>query len=93
MFAYADAQILDVTAPLEVLAIASRFLDERGSSAPRYSVEVVAPSSGPVRMSSGIAVLAERATCDVRFAAVFSHGNGTRLWGCVAPGASDALIL
>ena len=42
MLAYPDAQLLDVTGPLEVFAIATRLLAERGRADPGYSVEVVA---------------------------------------------------
>jgi transcriptional regulator GlxA family with amidase domain len=80
MLAYPDAQILDVTGPLEVFAIATRFLTARQVSRsepkaseghqvgrdPGYRVELVAPSAGPVRMSSGLELVAPRAARDVR---------------------------
>jgi hypothetical protein len=53
MLAFADAQILDVTGPLEVFAIATRLLEAHGSRDPGYQLELVAMSAGPVRMSSG----------------------------------------
>jgi transcriptional regulator GlxA family with amidase domain len=66
MLAFPDAQILDVTGPLEVFSIASRLLAEQGRPDPGYAVEVVAAERGPVRMSSGIGIVAGRALCDVR---------------------------
>jgi transcriptional regulator GlxA family with amidase domain len=66
MFAFPDAQILDVTGPLEVFAIATRLLAERESRDPGYQVELVAASAGPVRMSSGLELVAQRAMRDLR---------------------------
>jgi transcriptional regulator GlxA family with amidase domain len=66
MLAFPDAQILDVTGPLEVFAIAARLLVHRTSRDPGYSVELVAPSAGPVRMSNGLELVARRAMRDVR---------------------------
>jgi transcriptional regulator GlxA family with amidase domain len=66
MLAFPDAQILDVTGPLEVFAIASRLLAERASADPGYAVEIVAAEAGPVRMSSGLEIVASRALRDVR---------------------------
>jgi transcriptional regulator GlxA family with amidase domain len=66
MLAYPGAQILDVTGPLEVFAIATRLLAAQQASDLGYRVEVVAPAAGPVRMSSGIEIVAGRAARDVR---------------------------
>jgi len=66
MLAYPAAQILDVTGPLEVFAIATRLLARAGRSDQGYAVEVVAAEPGPVAMSSGIEVVAARARRDVR---------------------------
>jgi transcriptional regulator GlxA family with amidase domain len=77
MLAFPDAQILDVAGPLEVFAIATRLLRATAATAigrdaaaarrdPGYAVEVVAARSGPVRMSSGIELVAARALRDVR---------------------------
>ncbi len=66
MLAYPDAQILDVTGPLEVFAIATRLLAERERRDPGYSVELVAMSAGPVPMSSGLELVAQRAARDLR---------------------------
>jgi transcriptional regulator GlxA family with amidase domain len=66
MLAFRDAQILDITGPLEVFAIATRLLEARASRDPGYSVELVAASAGPVRMSSGLELVAPRALRDLR---------------------------
>jgi transcriptional regulator GlxA family with amidase domain len=67
MVAYPGAQILDVTGPLEVFARTARWLQaERHHPEPAYAVEVVAPSRGLVRASSGLRLLADRALADVR---------------------------
>jgi len=60
------AQNLDVTGPFEVFSIASQEALGRspGSVAP-YTVEVLAPQAGPVRMSSGLRLIADRAYASV----------------------------
>lgn len=61
MLAYEDAQILDITGPLEVFARSARWLRDKGVCRNlAYTVEVVAEKAGPVRTSSGLCVLAER---------------------------------
>ncbi|MGH8496555.1 MAG: GlxA family transcriptional regulator [Gammaproteobacteria bacterium] len=61
MLAYPDAQMLDVTGPLEVFSRAARWLrDERRTPGLAYSVEIVAARAGPVRMSSGLELVAGR---------------------------------
>ena len=62
---YADGQTLDVIGPLEVFAAASRWLSDHGR-APAYRVEVLAAAVGPVRMASGLHILATRAFRNVR---------------------------
>jgi transcriptional regulator GlxA family with amidase domain len=66
MLAFPDAQILDVTGPLEVFAIANRLLEARGDRDSGYQIELVAMSAGPVRMSSGLEIMAQRAAREVR---------------------------
>ena len=63
MVAYPSVQILDVTGPLEVFAMATRHLraGERG-----YEVEIVAAAAGPVPASSGLELVAARAYRNVR---------------------------
>jgi transcriptional regulator GlxA family with amidase domain len=69
MLGYADAQILDITGPLEVFARSARWLREKGvCSGLAYSVQLVAAEAGPVRTSSGLCVVAERGYRDVSHA-------------------------
>ncbi|MBV9041501.1 MAG: AraC family transcriptional regulator, partial [Acidimicrobiia bacterium] len=68
--AFPDVQSLDVAGPAEVFAAAGG-----------YRVDVVAPTAGVVRASSGIALWADRALADVRGAIdtlVVAGGAGTR---------------
>ncbi|HEY2345622.1 MAG TPA: GlxA family transcriptional regulator [Xanthomonadaceae bacterium] len=67
MFAYPDAQILDVTGPLEVFGRAARWLRDKGiARGLAYTVEVVATEPGPFATSSGVRLVAERAWRDVK---------------------------
>src|SRR5258708_37837563 len=60
--AYPDAQILDVTGPLEVFGRAARWMRDRGLRRdPAYRVEIVAPRAGAFTTSSGVRLVAERA--------------------------------
>jgi transcriptional regulator GlxA family with amidase domain len=59
--AFPDVQILDVTGPAEVFALANRLND-----AAAYSIELVAPKRGPLRTSGGIGLLAERSLAACR---------------------------
>jgi transcriptional regulator GlxA family with amidase domain len=69
MFAYPDAQVLDITGPLEIFGRAARLLRDRGITADLpYAVEVVAREAGPLRTSSGIRLIAERSCHEVRAA-------------------------
>jgi transcriptional regulator GlxA family with amidase domain len=69
MFAYPDAQVLDVTGPLEIFGRAGRWLrDKEITSELAYTVETVARESGPIRTSSGIRLIAERAFHEVKSA-------------------------
>jgi transcriptional regulator GlxA family with amidase domain len=60
LVAFPDAQILDVTGPLEVFSVASRVLEALGrpAEAPAYRLALLAREAGPVRMSNGLALLA-----------------------------------
>lgn len=60
IFTFDGGQSLDVTGPLEV------FSGTETVGAPGYTVEVVAPTRGPVHMSSGLGLLAVRGLADVR---------------------------
>src|SRR5215470_3683912 len=69
MLGYPDAQVLDITGPLEVFGRASRWIRDHGVSRdPAYKVEIVAPRAGPFATSSGIRLIAERAYQQVRSA-------------------------
>ena len=73
--AFEGIQVLDVTGPAEVFAMANR-----GVPAPRYSVEVVARAAGPVTCSSGLRVVADRSLAECRGridTLVVAGGNGT----------------
>jgi transcriptional regulator GlxA family with amidase domain len=67
MLAYSEAQILDITGPLEVFSMATRLLaTESAPQKPGYTVELVALSAGPIAMSSGIRLIADRRIGEVR---------------------------
>jgi transcriptional regulator GlxA family with amidase domain len=67
MVAFPDAQIIDITGPLEVFGRAARWLtEERGWRVPAYSVELVATKAGALTTSSGIRVIADRSIAQVR---------------------------
>ena len=67
MVAFPDAQIIDITGPLEVFGRAARLLsDERGWRVPAYTVEIVATKAGPFATSSGIRLIADRSIAQVR---------------------------
>jgi len=62
MLAFPDVQILDVTGPLEVFAMANRGMAEAGlGHLPRYAIELVAAEAGPIRSSGGLTLVAEHA--------------------------------
>ncbi len=51
MLAFPQAQILDVTGPLEVFARSARWLCEHhGAASPAYVTEVAAARAGPLAM-------------------------------------------
>lgn len=61
MITYDNAQVLDVTGPLEVFAMANRFIGEGSTTqSSAYQIEIVAEDPGPVSMSSGIRIVADR---------------------------------
>ena len=57
ILAFPNAQLLDITGPLQVFASANTWAKDQGESAP-YQIRVVAPRS-PVLTNSGLAILAE----------------------------------
>lgn len=82
MFGYEDAQILDITGPLEVFARSARWLRDRGVCRNlAYSIELVAENAGPVRTSSGLCLIAERNYRAVRHADTLLIAGGI---GCRA---------
>jgi transcriptional regulator GlxA family with amidase domain len=67
MLAFPDAQIIDVTGPLEVFGRAARLMTEgRGWRVPAYTVEIVAAKAGAFATSSGIRLIADRSIAQVR---------------------------
>ncbi len=60
MLAYADAQILDIAGPLQILSTAL-LADGR----PAYAVELVSAEPGPVMTTSGLALHAARTMDDI----------------------------
>lgn len=58
MFAYTDAQSLDIIGPMEVFALASRQAQEDDPRQPQlYEVRVVARSPQPITVASGMRIL------------------------------------
>jgi transcriptional regulator GlxA family with amidase domain len=61
MLAYPQAQVLDITGPLEVFSRTSRWLrDHAGRRVPAYAVELVAARRGLIETSGGLRLLATR---------------------------------
>jgi transcriptional regulator GlxA family with amidase domain len=66
VLAFPDAQVLDVTGPMEVFARTDRWLRDRGlADRTVYETQLLAHGAGPVRTSGGLTILAERAFRDV----------------------------
>ena len=67
MLGFPQAQILDITGPLEVFARTSRWLrDHQDLRFDAYEIELVAPRAGPIHTSGGLQLLAARAYTDMR---------------------------
>ena len=67
MLGFPQAQVLDITGPLEVFARTARWLVEhRRARSPAYLTEFVAARAGPVAMSNGLGLVATRRYADVR---------------------------
>lgn len=64
--AYPGVQILDVTGPLEVFAMATQIARERGMAARGYALEVLAARSGPLVASSGLRLVADQGLARAR---------------------------
>lgn len=65
MLTYEGAHSIDTVGPLEVFATANSLSQERGGP-PLYRTVIVAPQAGPVRMGSGISIVADAAFASVR---------------------------
>ena len=66
MLGFPQAQVLDITGPLEVFSRTARWLAEhRGTRVPAYVTELVAARAGPLTMSNGLALVAPRRYADV----------------------------
>ena len=67
IIAVEDGQVLDVTGPYEVFDHVRRIIDERGmTSDSSYRVELVSQRRGPITMSCGIQLKADRGYRDFR---------------------------
>ena len=81
MLGFPQAQVLDITGPLEVFARTARWLTEhRGARRPAYVTELVAERAGPLLMSSGLA-LVTTSTALARFVSSVAFGALWTVWG------------
>jgi transcriptional regulator GlxA family with amidase domain len=65
MLGFPQAQVLDITGPLEVFSRTSRWLAEhRGARTAAYAIELVAAHAGPLAMSNGLELVAARRFSD-----------------------------
>jgi transcriptional regulator GlxA family with amidase domain len=85
MLAFPDAQIIDITGPLEVFGRAARWMtDEQGWRIPAYTVEIVATKAGAFATSSGLRLIADRPITQV-------HGPIDTLLVAGGRGTTDAI--
>jgi transcriptional regulator GlxA family with amidase domain len=90
MLGFPQAQVLDITGPLEVFARTARWLAEhRGAPRPAYVTEFVAGRAGPVAMSNGLGLVASRRFADVHDADTLLVAGGI---GWEAAAADRALL-
>jgi transcriptional regulator GlxA family with amidase domain len=62
LVAFDDAQMLDITGPLEVFGATNRWLaTHRGATKPAYALELLSPDGEPVRTSTGVRIVADGA--------------------------------
>lgn len=67
VFTYEGGQSLDVVGPLEVFSVANRLRQRRApGQTPPYRMRLLAPQEGPVAMSSGLRLVADRRCRSVR---------------------------
>ena len=89
MLAFLDAQVLDITGPLEVFARSARWLrDHAGASTPPYALELVTRDGGLLRTSGGLELVTTSAT-SVRAADTLLIAGGIGY----AAAARDAVLL
>lgn len=92
MLAFDDAQILDITGPLEVFARTSRYLvDNEYTGNPAYRVCVVAAAPGPVTTSSGMKLVAEQGFAEVTEADTVLVSGGIGIGNVLDPEVFDWL--
>jgi len=65
MLIYPQAELLDITGPLDIFAGAARLLPQTENGEPAYKVEIVAESRGPIETSSGIKLMVEQSYQDL----------------------------
>lgn len=78
LLAFPGAQVLDVTGPWEVFALANRIGRPR---APRYALALVAPAAGPFATSGGLPLVAHRSLAEATGSVdtmLVAGGLGTR---------------
>jgi transcriptional regulator GlxA family with amidase domain len=99
VLAFNNAQVLDVTGPLQVFASTNDLARQRGLPLP-YAVSVIAAQTEPVMTSAGLALVAEPlpavdAPCDTLVIAggwgVYGAAEDRRWWtGYARPGTPGA---
>jgi transcriptional regulator GlxA family with amidase domain len=78
VLAFPDVQVLDVTGPWEVFALANRM---GNPATPRYALSLVAPTTGPIATSGGLSLVPHRSLAQARGAVdtlIVAGGIGTR---------------
>jgi transcriptional regulator GlxA family with amidase domain len=66
LVAFPGAEILDITGPLDVFALANLGLQRDGMiTKPTYPIEVLAKKPGPIETACGLKIIADRAYSDV----------------------------
>ena len=66
LLAFNDAEILDITGPLDVFAMTDRLMRLSGrTTKPIYTVEILSDQPGPITTMGGFRILADRAYTSV----------------------------
>lgn len=79
--AFAPAQMLDITGPLEVFTVANDIAQASGRAAP-YRVTLAAPTAGPLATTSGVDIVAAAAVSEPGLAVdtlLLAGGRGARM--------------